>query len=517
MRKLCALAVVLALLCLVWLGRAQRGGPAHLDFVIPGGIPATLYVPGEAQAGPFRFPEPPPLGEAPPAVLLVHGYSADRAGMSVLARRLARNGYAVLAIDVRGHGANARPFAQDPEGANLSEDLATAADWLRASAWADGGRLAVMGHSMGAGAALRFAERDVGVDASVMISGGFTLLGPLRPANALFVYASADPESIRTASERLATRLAGAAEGEPGSFATRDAVRAVEIPGNDHTTILWSKAAAREIVGWLDASFGVTRAGELDLAEPRATPALLAALLLPLCFVGLGLAIGGLAPIWPPQERRDWAGLLSLALALVAALPLVSASPLARFVGLAVADVLGGLLLCAGLLLCGIATLRADEVLGRDTGGNGPAITRSLIVGGVGFFGVYALLAPLAGLAHDMTPIGPRAFAGLKLGALLLPFFVGFEHHVRGGSVASSLAFGLAGRAVVLLVILLGVWLGVVPFVVTLLLGPLALVLLLGELCATGIYAAGGNRLASATLQALFLGWVIASVMPLAP
>jgi hypothetical protein len=66
-------------------------------------------------------------------------------------------------------------------------------------------------------------------------------------------------------------------------------------------------------------------------------------------------------------------------------------------------------------------------------------------------------------------------------------------------------------------VIGLGIGLGVVPFVVTLLLGPLAIVLLLGELCAIGIYAAGGNRLVSATLQALFLAWMIASAMPLVP
>jgi hypothetical protein len=65
-----------------------------------------------------------------------------------------------------------------------------------------------------------------------------------------------------------------------------------------------------------------------------------------------------------------------------------------------------------------------------------------------------------------------------------------------------------------LAVIALGVALGVVPFVVTLLFVPLALALLLGEVAAAAIHAAGGNRLASATFQAAFLAWMIASTMP---
>src|SRR5512134_4152509 len=111
MRTLAIVAAALQLLCLVWLGRAQRGGPTHVDLEIPGGIPATLYLPGPPADGP-RLPDPPGAGSAPPAVLLVHGYSADRAGMSVLARRFANAGYGVLAIDLRGHGRNERPFAR---------------------------------------------------------------------------------------------------------------------------------------------------------------------------------------------------------------------------------------------------------------------------------------------------------------------------------------------------------------------------------------------------------------------
>jgi hypothetical protein len=368
---------------------------------------------------------------------------------------------------------------------------------------------------MGAGAALRFAERDVGVAAAVMISGGWTLLGPLRPPNALFIYASGDPERIRAAAERIRERLSGEDGGEVGSFASRDAVRSVEMPGNDHTTILWSRAAAREMIGWLDASFGIERREELSLAEPRATPVLVAAAVLPLSLIGLGLALGALSPVWPRRDGPSWAALGAVVLALLAALPLVSAAPLAAFVGLDVADVLGGLLFCAGLLLCATAALRGDRLLPESEGRTLRRVPAALLIGALGFAALYALLAPLAGLAHRMTPGPTRAFAGLLLALLLLPFFLGLEHWLRRGSALASAAVGIVGRILTLAVILLGVTLGIVPFVVTLLLGPLAIVLLLGELMAAASYASGGNRLASATLQAAFLAWMIASSMPL--
>ncbi|MGI9430884.1 MAG: alpha/beta hydrolase, partial [Myxococcota bacterium] len=165
--RFCGLAAALYAAGILWLVHAERSGPPHHDFIVPPAIPATLTVPGSAPPG--RLPEVVPLADRPPAVLLVHGYSNDRTMMRHLGRRLAEAGYGVLSIDVRGHGQNRAPFARDPDGVNLFEDFAAAADWLRAAAWVDGSRLAVVGFSMGGRAAQRFAERDSGVDAAVMI------------------------------------------------------------------------------------------------------------------------------------------------------------------------------------------------------------------------------------------------------------------------------------------------------------------------------------------------------------
>jgi len=518
LRALCAVATAAYLLALVALGRLEARGPAHVDLALPRGLPATLYLPEPTVPGRF-LPEPRGAEASAPVVLMVHGYTADRASLGVLARRLATNGYAALAIDVRGHGANRSPFTQDPEGSGLFEDLSAAADWLRGSAWLDGSRLAVLGHSMGAGAVLRFAERDAAVDAAVMLSGGWTLLGPHRPPNTLFLYAERDPESIRDSAPALAARLAGRPalrDGERyGEFATREAVRVLELPGNDHSTIVWSKAGAREILAWLDASFGVKRTGELELAEPRAAPAALAGLALPLVLVGVGLATGGLAPAWPRRRSAGTAGLAALAAGLVLALPLVAVAPLASFLAMDVADVLGALLFYAGLLLCAGLALRGTPLVPAPGGRGAGGLPRSLAAAGAGFAAVYALLAPLGVLAHRLVPTPERALAALALTALLTPFFLAFETLLRRGSPAAAAGLGAAGKLLVLALLVAGVFAGVVPFVVILLMVPLLVVFLLSEIVATALYASSGNLLASALLQAAVLGWLIAAMMPL--
>ncbi len=150
------------------------------------------------------------MAERPPAVVLIHGFMADRKIMSVLARRLAENGYAVLAIDVNGHGENRNPFnGGEAESNSLRADVKQAVDFLRESPLVDGSRIAVMGHSMGAGAALDYATNDPNLKGAVMISGSLTL-GPVRPKNALFIFAQNDPvEPIQDTSAALVAHLAG--------------------------------------------------------------------------------------------------------------------------------------------------------------------------------------------------------------------------------------------------------------------------------------------------------------------
>jgi len=517
-RTLAALALLAAasyLVALVWLAGLERGGPIHLDVTIPGGIPATFYLPGTLPPG-ASWPEPAGQGAGPPGVVLSHGYSSDRAGTSTLARRLAGNGYGVLAIDLRGHGENRNGFARDIEGENLNRDFVAAVDWLRTSSFVDGGRIAVMGHSMGAGAALRFAERDAGVDAAVLISGGRALLGPYRPPNALFIHASGDPEGIRSAGGRLVARLAGVAAAEPGrrygAFETDDAVQLVSVPGNDHSTILWSAVAAGELIGWLDGSFDVVREAPLALREPRLGAVLVLVGLLPLVLLGLGWLVGSVAPERPARAAAP-AGLMQLGGALAVALALVSVAPLASFLGLAVVDVLAGLLGYAGLLLVVFIWLREPALLAGLFGTPG-TFARGALAALLGAAGVYALMAPLGVVFHRLTPTPERAVAALALTLLLLPFFLGLEALLRRGSNAAAALQGALGRLLVLALLIAGIQLGVVPFVVILLMGFLAAVFILGELYAAAVYASSRNPVPIALTQATWLAWLLTTTLP---
>src|SRR5260370_22078731 len=249
-----------------------KGGAADAFVMLPGQEPATMYLPGPGY--PFYTQFHKRVAERPAAVVLIHGFSGDRRLMSTLARRLAENGYGVLAIDVNGHGENRNPFnGGEAETDNLRDDVKKAVDYLRSSDLVDGSRIVVMGHSMGAGAALDYATHDPNLKGAVMISGGW-VLGPERPKNALFIFAENDPkEPIQETSTELARHLAEVPKIELGKtygdFAQDNAVEAFRVPGVNHVTIIASPEAATTIVKWLDSTFGTARTGSIDLTDPR--------------------------------------------------------------------------------------------------------------------------------------------------------------------------------------------------------------------------------------------------------
>ena len=99
-----------------------------------------------------------------PAVLLLHGNDASRAATAGNAAWLAGSGYAVLTIDFRGHGESAP--ATHSFGLFESRDARAALAWLRR---ADrGGRIAVIGISLGGAASLIGDEGPLPADALVL-------------------------------------------------------------------------------------------------------------------------------------------------------------------------------------------------------------------------------------------------------------------------------------------------------------------------------------------------------------
>ncbi len=528
MPKVRALAPVLSLVSLaafaaflfasIWLGRLERGGPPHADVELEGGVPATLFLPGPASGDSFSaFLDAPPAGERPPVVVLAHGICSDRTVSSSLARKLAGSGFAVLTLDLRGHGGNRNGFpAGYGRADSFAPDFAAAVDFLRTSPLVDGSRIALMGHSMGAGAALDFATRDSGLDAVVLISGGWSMLGPQRPPNALFLYATGDPEHIKTRTAELASRLAGGAQpsrGETyGDFRYGTAVRRVEVPGADHMTILWSDFAISEMVAWLDAAFGLEHGRAPLPADPRGRVVALLGLLMALVLPGLGLLVGGLTPTTEhlPDSRRP-VGLVLLAAALLATMPLASLGSPGAILSIEIGDVV-----IVHFALAGIALLIA--IFKRDRSQFTSLFTapgRSLLGAALGMLGAYMLLQPFGVYLHRIALTPERMGVFLLATAGFLPLALAMQVLLRRGRPLSAAGYSLAGRVLVILVLIAGVAAGVLSPVVVLMLPALALVFVLVEIMASSFYLASRNLLAIGLIDAAWLALIVAAIMPI--
>ena len=106
-----------------------------------------------------------PAGGPAPAVVVLHGWGANASLMLPLAPHLHRAGFHALFLDARNHGRSEHDdFVSMPR---FAEDLDAAVDWL--SAHPEVTAVGVVGHSVGAGAAILAASRrdDLGAVVSV--------------------------------------------------------------------------------------------------------------------------------------------------------------------------------------------------------------------------------------------------------------------------------------------------------------------------------------------------------------
>lgn len=103
-----------------------------------------------------------------PAVVVMHGWGANASMMLPSVAPLLGAGLAVLLLDARCHGASGdEAFTSLPR---FAQDIEAGLDWLARQRQVDAGRLAVIGHSVGAGAALLCATRRDDIRAVVSIS-----------------------------------------------------------------------------------------------------------------------------------------------------------------------------------------------------------------------------------------------------------------------------------------------------------------------------------------------------------
>lgn len=105
-----------------------------------------------------------PAAGAPATVILVHGFKNTRDDMLEHASFLHDAGYAVLLYDSRGCGQSGGTFGV---GATEDRDVRGAVSFLKSRGDPSAARIAVLGVSLGAGAAILAAARDTRIDAVV--------------------------------------------------------------------------------------------------------------------------------------------------------------------------------------------------------------------------------------------------------------------------------------------------------------------------------------------------------------
>lgn len=149
-----------------------------------------------------------PLARSAPAILLIHMLTRSSADWVPAATELSDAGFAVLAIDLRGHGASAgtAPTVETGDASPLLLDVRAALGFLEARPEVTPGRIGICGASIGANLAMLAAADDAAVFSIALLSPGLDYLrlrieaatrkyGP-RPA--LLVVGSNDPYAVRS-------------------------------------------------------------------------------------------------------------------------------------------------------------------------------------------------------------------------------------------------------------------------------------------------------------------------------
>jgi uncharacterized protein len=103
-----------------------------------------------------------------PTIILLHGWGGNAELMLPLAVPFQNAGLNVLLLDARNHGqSDSASFSSLPR---FAEDVSSAINWVKMQSEEQGGTIALLGHSVGAGAVLYEASRRDDISAVISVS-----------------------------------------------------------------------------------------------------------------------------------------------------------------------------------------------------------------------------------------------------------------------------------------------------------------------------------------------------------
>lgn len=186
-----------------------------------------------------------------PGLLLLHQFTQSQQQWGDWPEKLAKLGYVVLAIDLRGHGKSdpqdgaLNSLLTDPDQA--PKDVAAAMDALKSHSAVDSSRVGVIGTSIGANLAVVAMVSDMGAKAVVPVSPRYSAIEALSGAtnfeltNVLCLATELDSDGDQAATcDKLVSDAVGSAE-------------KVVYSGSDHGIALLNNIpdAWEAITGWL--------------------------------------------------------------------------------------------------------------------------------------------------------------------------------------------------------------------------------------------------------------------------
>ncbi len=233
-------------------------------------LPERKIILGDACHTPARLIEPAsdPTGRV---ALVFHGLAASAAIMEPLGESLSAAGWRVYLLDLAGHGRSLEPFSY----ANVERCARGATQYLLRDARIAPAKTVLVGHSLGAAAAVRVAA-DVPVAGTIAISPALLAVPRRAPANLLILAGQFDFGVVKREARAL-LRLAGGDRDSPGDFAAGRAARFHVVSGELHGTMVLDPRVWRMSVSWANRAVNSGHAQPVPaIATRRPLEALLA-------------------------------------------------------------------------------------------------------------------------------------------------------------------------------------------------------------------------------------------------
>lgn len=191
-------------------------------------------------------------GTGSKAVVLVHGDGRSVEDWSYLGGRLASNGFHVLAIDLRGHGASGgtKPPVEEDYPA-MAADVKAGVAWFRKKGIQ---AVTLVGAELGANLSLNVAVEDPNIPSVVLLSPGLNYHG-VKVGDAMVAYGTRPALVVTGSEDEYGARSARFLEAKAGT-----GTKVEYVPGDASGARLLNRSPDVEgsVVAWLNGTHHLT-------------------------------------------------------------------------------------------------------------------------------------------------------------------------------------------------------------------------------------------------------------------